>query len=112
TRRCVRVVLVGGGSARDAGGRSNEGRARDDREISLQVARDTTPDLDRARMDERRAATLDDLWEQVHPEYQRVEQRDWDVPERTEWVATLDAATRAASTPPILVATRLGCIPI
>jgi serine hydrolase len=52
------------------------------------------------------------LWEQVHPEYQRVEQRDWDVPERTEWVATLDAAIRAASTPPILVAHSLGCITI
>jgi serine hydrolase len=52
------------------------------------------------------------LWEQVHPEYQRVEQRDWDVPERTEWVTTLDAVIGAASTPPILVAHSLGCITI
>jgi predicted alpha/beta hydrolase family esterase len=52
------------------------------------------------------------LWEQVHPEYQRVEQRDWDVPDRTEWVTTLDAAIRSASAPPILVAHSLGCITI
>jgi predicted alpha/beta hydrolase family esterase len=52
------------------------------------------------------------LWEQVHLEYQRVEQRDWDVPDRTEWVTTLDAAIGAASTPPILVAHSLGCITI
>jgi serine hydrolase len=52
------------------------------------------------------------LWEQLHPEYQRVEQRDWDVPDRTEWVTTLGAAIRSASAPPILVAHSLGCITI
>jgi serine hydrolase len=52
------------------------------------------------------------LWEQVHPEYQRVEQHDWELPDRTEWVTTLDAAIRAASAPPILVAHSLGCITI
>jgi predicted alpha/beta hydrolase family esterase len=52
------------------------------------------------------------LWEQAHPEYKRVEQRDWDVPERTDWVTTLDAAIRASSTPPIVVAHSLGCVTI
>jgi serine hydrolase len=52
------------------------------------------------------------LWEQVHPEYQRVEQRDWELPNRTEWVTTLDAAIRAAPRPPLLVAHSLGCITI
>ncbi|MCU0566769.1 MAG: alpha/beta hydrolase [Oculatellaceae cyanobacterium Prado106] len=29
------------------------------------------------------------LWERSHPEYRRVEQRDWDNPDRIEWIATL-----------------------
>jgi predicted alpha/beta hydrolase family esterase len=52
------------------------------------------------------------LWEQAHPEYRRVEQRDWDTPERVEWIATLDRAIRASVSPPILVAHSLGCIAI
>jgi predicted alpha/beta hydrolase family esterase len=52
------------------------------------------------------------LWERAHPEYRRVEQRDWETPERADWVATLDAAIRATPSPPILVAHSLGCIAI
>jgi predicted alpha/beta hydrolase family esterase len=52
------------------------------------------------------------LWKQAHPEYQCVEQRDWEFPDRLEWATTLDAAIRAAPAPPILVAHSLGCITI
>ncbi len=52
------------------------------------------------------------LWERTHPEYRRVVQRDWDTPDRLEWVATLDAAIRAAAAPPILVAHSLGCMAV
>lgn len=48
-------------------------------------------------------------WERAHPEYQRIEQTDWDVPLRDIWVSTIDAAVRAATPPVILVAHSLGC---
>lgn len=51
-------------------------------------------------------------WERDHPEYRRVQQRDWEAPVRAEWVATLDAAIAAAGAPPVLVAHSLGCITI
>lgn len=47
-------------------------------------------------------------WEPKHG-FTRVEQRDYDRPNREEWVATLDAAVRACSEPPILAAHSLGC---
>lgn len=50
------------------------------------------------------------LWERELPQARRVEQRDWDLPEREAWVAALDAAIRASSDPPILVAHSLGCV--
>jgi uncharacterized protein len=52
------------------------------------------------------------LWERAHPEYRRVEQRDWETPGRVEWVTTLDRAIRTTPSPPILVAHSLGCIAI
>jgi predicted alpha/beta hydrolase family esterase len=52
------------------------------------------------------------LWEQAHPEYRRVEQCDWETPDRADWVATLDAAIRATPSPPILVGHSLGCVAI
>jgi predicted alpha/beta hydrolase family esterase len=51
-------------------------------------------------------------WERDHPEYRRVQQRDWDAPVRAEWVAALDAAIAAAEAPPVLVAHSLGCVTI
>jgi predicted alpha/beta hydrolase family esterase len=47
-------------------------------------------------------------WEAKHG-FTRVQQRDFDHPDRAEWVATLDAAIRAQSEPPILAAHSLGC---
>jgi len=52
------------------------------------------------------------LWERDHPGFRRVQQRDWDHPDRAEWVRTLDAAIRAESEPPVLVAHSLGCIAV
>lgn len=49
------------------------------------------------------------LWQRAHPEYRRVEQRDWTAPVCDEWVAALDHAVLAAAAPPVLVAHSLGC---
>lgn len=49
------------------------------------------------------------LWEAKFPSWQRVLQRNWDRPDRHEWVATLDRAIAAQPAPPVLVAHSLGC---
>ena len=43
------------------------------------------------------------------PQARRVQQRDWNAPRRSEWVAQLDAAVRAAAGPMVLAAHSLGC---
>jgi predicted alpha/beta hydrolase family esterase len=48
-------------------------------------------------------------WEAKHPNVTRVLQRDFDHPNRDEWVRTLDAAVRACAEPPILASHSLGC---
>jgi predicted alpha/beta hydrolase family esterase len=48
-------------------------------------------------------------WEAKHPGWTRVQQRDFEHPERDEWVAALDAAIRASHAKPILAAHSLGC---
>lgn len=47
-------------------------------------------------------------WEAKHG-FTRVQQRDFDHPDRDEWVRTLDEAIRAQETPPLLAAHSLGC---
>jgi predicted alpha/beta hydrolase family esterase len=49
------------------------------------------------------------LWEDLFPNARRVQQREWDAPNRSEWVATLDAAIKAADGTLILAAHSLGC---
>lgn len=49
------------------------------------------------------------LWENTHPQWIRVEQRDWERPHRDDWVDTLEQAVRACSEPPYLIAHSLGC---
>src|ERR1700736_2776959 len=49
------------------------------------------------------------LWEAKHPDWRRVQQRDWDHPQRDEWVAKLDQAVRNCSSPPVLATHSLGC---
>jgi predicted alpha/beta hydrolase family esterase len=52
------------------------------------------------------------LWENAHPDFVRVQQRDWDKPVCEEWVATLEAAVKQAGPRVILVAHSLGCLTI
>jgi predicted alpha/beta hydrolase family esterase len=49
-------------------------------------------------------------WEAKHAGVRRVVQRDFDLPDREEWVATLDAAVRSCAVPPVLAAHSLGCM--
>lgn len=49
------------------------------------------------------------LWVENDPRARLVKQRDWDQPDRDDWLATLDAAARAAASPVALVAHSLGC---
>lgn len=48
------------------------------------------------------------VWERNDAALARVHQREWDNPDRDEWVATLDAAINAERTPAILVAHSLA----
>jgi predicted alpha/beta hydrolase family esterase len=48
------------------------------------------------------------LWERRFG-YARVDQRDWDAPEREEWVRSLDAAVCSSDGPVVLVAHSLAC---
>ena len=48
-------------------------------------------------------------WEARHASFRRVEQRDFDHPDRDEWVTVLDAAVRTSTEPPLVAAHSLGC---
>jgi len=48
-------------------------------------------------------------WEARHPSFRRVMQRDFDQPDRSEWVANLEMAVTDCDTPPVLAAHSLGC---
>jgi predicted alpha/beta hydrolase family esterase len=47
-------------------------------------------------------------WQKQNPDFVRVEQRDWDAPDRDQWVATLDRAIAAQPAPPLLIAHSLA----
>jgi predicted alpha/beta hydrolase family esterase len=48
-------------------------------------------------------------WVAAHPDFRRVEQRDWTTPRAADWIANLDAAVRATGPDVVLVAHSLGC---
>ena len=48
-------------------------------------------------------------WLRDRPGAVRVEQRDWERPDRDEWVAALDDTVARATVPVVLVAHSLGC---
>ena len=50
------------------------------------------------------------LWGLHHPDWQRVELGHWDSPVCDDWVRRLEAAVKACSAPPILVAHSLACL--
>ncbi|ETI59201.1 RBBP9/YdeN family alpha/beta hydrolase [Marinomonas profundimaris] len=49
-------------------------------------------------------------WEKECSTMARVDQGDWDRPDKSEWVATLDSFIRQSEKPTILVAHSVGCI--
>jgi uncharacterized protein len=49
------------------------------------------------------------IWEQAWPHARRVQQHDWDAPDRDAWVSQLDASIRAATGPVLIAAHSLGC---
>ena len=49
------------------------------------------------------------LWQARLPDARRVEQADWDKPDRAGWIARLDAAVARSMNPPVLVAHSLSC---
>jgi uncharacterized protein len=49
------------------------------------------------------------LWERARPDFVRVQQDNWDLPNLDRWVATLDEAVAACPEPPVLIAHSLGC---
>lgn len=53
------------------------------------------------------------LWCAKHPEYHRVEQKDWDTPRREDWVEALhDAIGNIVAGPVVLAAHSLACATI
>ena len=48
-------------------------------------------------------------WEKLYPQCRRVENCDWNIPDKHSWLDALDAAITACATPPLLVAHSLGC---
>lgn len=51
-------------------------------------------------------------WLRSLPNATRVEQADWDHPDPASWVAALERAVSAASTPVILIGHSLGCVTV
>ena len=49
-------------------------------------------------------------WERQNPDYVRVEQEDWERPDRDAWVAALDRHVGSSDLPCVLLAHSLGCI--
>ena len=49
-------------------------------------------------------------WERAHAEYQRVQQDDWERPDRADWLRKIDAEIRKNNPPIVLVGHSLGCI--
>ena len=50
------------------------------------------------------------IWEQQHPHWRRVNQRDWHHPDREEWVRALDTAIASMPAPVVLIAHSIGCL--
>jgi predicted alpha/beta hydrolase family esterase len=50
------------------------------------------------------------VWERVHDNVHRVEQRDWTRPNCEDWVRAIDAAVQRQPVRPIIVAHSLGCL--
>ena len=52
-------------------------------------------------------------WQQSNPQlFKRVEQHNWDIPDRLSWINTLNEYVEAETDPVILIAHSLGCIAV
>lgn len=49
-------------------------------------------------------------WQRLHPNFERVEQANWDVPDLDAWSERLGAALRRSARPSIIVAHSFGCL--
>lgn len=49
-------------------------------------------------------------WEKKHPDFKRVQQRDWDHPIAEEWVEALEATLKQLDEPVYLVVHSMGCL--
>ncbi|ACU61459.1 RBBP9/YdeN family alpha/beta hydrolase [Chitinophaga pinensis] len=49
------------------------------------------------------------IWEH-NPGYKRIDQQNWDTPEMTEWIKTIEEAVAAAGPDVVIAAHSLGCI--
>lgn len=52
------------------------------------------------------------LWEIANPSFRRVHARDWDRPDRREWVDNLEASVKASGPRTLLVAHSLACLQV
>lgn len=50
------------------------------------------------------------FWEEAHPSFQRIQQRDWNYPNCREWVETLDRTVASARSNFVLAAHSLACL--
>lgn len=58
------------------------------------------------------AAHWQTRWEELFPDWCRVQQAEWERPRRSGWIATLDAAISSSARPVVLVAHSLGCVTV
>ncbi len=49
------------------------------------------------------------IWRSRHPDYYRVQQADWETPQRSDWVQTLSASIREIEGPVVLAAHSTAC---
>ena len=57
-----------------------------------------------------RAAHWQAIWRAENPGWRWVEQRDWESPDCSEWVNTLDGVVADCPGPVVIIAHSLGCI--
>ncbi len=50
------------------------------------------------------------LWEQQHPQFKRVQQQDWEMPKREDWLERIGEEVSQATGPVVFVGHSLGCI--
>lgn len=49
-------------------------------------------------------------WERLHPQFERVEQEHWDVPQLAVWSSRLGSVLRQSSRPTLIIAHSFGCL--